>query len=512
MAGLSSKSSLNNYKFYINDINGVEGSIPSSFIEKYIKFKIQDKEGRNTRTVITHSGMSVLIKEYQRRGIITIECRSCPDHITLRNELKTIINTNGNISKAFLVKAKDPYNHMTPLYVKKEDDTIYILITDSQGGANNYDPSTLYDIKSVFSELYKQNKKQIFNLVERRDFDFVREGIFAFHDILMMCQDDDLVNKLEELYKDQPYNSLSYLPEVPFKSVYLKDLPSAFSFTSEELDKTFKEYVKIIQESMRYEYHVKTTYYGSIITPRGLNMMIQMFYREGKLKTKCIALETHESLIKMLRKQSDGIRGYLVKSKDPHDHITPLYVRKNGNSYEVILSDTQGGGPHYDFTPLRDLYILQQEDNSIVEIFNVLGMRQYDNNTCPIFSIFDLVALDILSFSKEGKDAFEYFREKARYKEKIVIERYNKISFIPISLNELPPDMMILTNRYNTILEYVENLPVDINGKENRKQEFLSLIDPHIQLIQYGDKIIKSNKWAEELNVYYAAIIRSHIF
>ena len=486
---------------FVNLVNNIQGTVSNQFIEKYLIIK-------DNTTIITPSGISVLIKEYEKRGEINIECKSCRTHEILRKEIQTIIDTNENITKGFIVKSKDPYHHLTAVLVKKEDNNISILITDTQGGEKNYDPSTLFDAKDL-----KINR--IFNLWEKRETNASREGAFAFHDLLLFSKYPSLIQNLESLNKTSI--SLDYLPEVKFTPVYLNDLPPDFSqfvLNRETLRYDFNKYVDIIKNRLKYEYHVKTTYDGDIITPRGLNMLINLVQKSGELKIPCIAVETHSQFRDLLISFLDGethlinpfdntnnknIQAYMVRSRDPHDHMTPVYFYK-GIENSVILSDTAGGQPHWDYTVLWDLENIAKQKQIQFKIYVVIGRRQFDNNTCPIFSFFDIIALNNLPN--------DYFEEISRNRKpeslyELKGDKYPKIKYIPIYLNELPVEMMMLTNRYATLEDYAQNNP---QGKK-----LWELVSPHIVELPYKGRIIKSNAYPSTLNSKYAKLIRENI-
>ena len=495
---------------FSDDVTNIRGEIPVGFVEKYIK---TEKYGK----VITPSGISVLISEYTKLGKLEIECKSCSNHDKLKTQLDKIKYSRDEVTKGFVVKSKDPYHHLTAIYVQKRSNIISIFIADTQGGQANYDPSTLKDLQEL-----DMLDAEIFNLYEKREYEASREGAFAFHDLLIMSKyQDNLINHLREKSLNREKLSVKYLPKVKFHPVYLKDLPSEFTkFTNIPVTEAtkyikdfgkgkifnilshhhFDKYESVILGRLKYEYYVKTTYDGNILTPRGLNVLIKLFQEDNNLLVAAIALETHEELRTLLlqyvnEESNKNDIAFLVRSKDPHDHITPIFCRKSKNGLKVILMDTQGGMPGYDTSSLWDFIRLKIKN---VEIFNVIGRRQYDNNTCPVFSLTDIMHLSQMD------DVFAYFENITRGRELISLPNV-LINFKPIYLQDLPENFMLLTTRYGTIQDYATSLP------EENKQVFLQLIDQHLVDVEYKDKIIKSNMWAEELNIQFTEVILSHV-
>lgn len=493
---------------FSDDVTNIKGEIPLSFIEKYIK---EEKYGK----VITPSGISVLISEYTKLGRLQIECKSCSNHDKLKTQLDRIKYSRDDVTRGFIVKSKDPYHHLTAIYVQKRSNNISIFIADTQGGQANYDSSTLKDLQEL-----DMLDIEIYNLYEKREYEASREGAFAFHDLLIMSKyQDNLINHLREKSLNREKVSIKYLPKVKFRPIYLNDLPLEFTkFTNIAINERtrytkdfkgkifnvlshhhFEKYESVITGRLKYEYYVKTTYDGNILTPRGLNVLIKLFQEDNSLLVASIALETHEEfrslLLKCINEEAKNDIAFLVKSKDPHDHITPIYCRKTTNGLKVILMDTQGGMPGYDTSSLWDFIRLKIKN---VEIFNVIGRRQYDNNTCPVFSLTDIMHLSQMD------DAFSYFENISRGRELISLPNV-PIEFKPIYLKDLPENFMLLTTRYGTIQDYATSLP------EENKQAFLELVDQHLVDVEYKDKIIKSNMWAQELNSQYTEIILSHV-
>lgn len=495
-----------------DNVTNIRGEIPISFVEKYIK---DEKYGK----IITPSGISVLIAEYTKMGRLQIECKSCSNHDKLKIQLDKIKYSQGDVTRGFIVKSKDPYHHLTAIYVQKRSDRISIFIADTQGGQSKYDFSTLKDLQEL--DMIDTENIEIFNLYEKREYEASREGAFAFHDLLMMAKyQDNLIIHLKEIASNREQLSVKYLPKVKFKPVYLKDLPSEFTkFTNIPVTEStkyvkdfgkgkifnvlshhhFDKYESIIMSRLKYEYYVKTTYDGNILTPRGLNVLIKLFQDDNTLLVAAIALETHEEfrqlLIEYINEESKNDIAFLVKSKDPHDHITPIFIRKIDNGLKVILMDTQGGMPGYDTSSLWDFIRLKIKN---VEIYNVIGRRQYDNNTCPVFSLTDIMHLSQMD------DAFSYFNNITKGRELISLPNV-PIKFKPIYLSDLPENFMLLTTRYGTILDYANSLT------EENKQIFLQLINEHLVEVEYKNKIITSNTWSEELNNQYSEVILSHI-
>jgi hypothetical protein len=420
-----------------------------------------------------------------------------------------------DITRGFIVKSKDPYHHLAAIYVQKRQGKISIFIADTQGGQRNYDSNTLKDIQEL-----DMLDAEIYNLHEKREYESSREGAFAFHDLLIMSKyQDNLINHFQDITLNRDKMSLKYFPKVNFTPIYLKDLPFDFTkFTNIPVTEAtkyvmefskggifnvlshhhFDKYENVIKSRLKYEYYVKTTYDGNILTPRGLNVLIKLFQEDKSLLVPVTAVETHEEfrmlLLKYINENSKNDIAFLIKSKDPHDHITPIFIRKSGNGLKVILMDTQGGMPGFDSSTLWDFIRLKLK----VEIFNIVERRQYDNNTCPVFSITDITHLSQMD------DAFSYFESVTRERDMIEIPNI-PIKFKPIYLKDLPEDFMLLTTRYGSVLDYAASL------SQEKKEIFLQLIQQHLVDVEYKNKIIKSNMWAEELNNQYTDVILSHV-
>ena len=144
--------------------------------------------------------------------------------------------------------------------------------------------------------------------------------------------------------------------------------------------------------------------YGPILTPKGVEMIVDYLQAKGSLNMECLVFDNTKSMRETMKKRNndpDGTKlGILVRLHTTAGlqsaHITPYYLEKREGVWHLLRSDA-ANDPNEMWSSCALTGALTSCKQFIVQ-----GNRQKDSTSCPVFALRDLCACskhpDIIGF------------------------------------------------------------------------------------------------------------------
>jgi hypothetical protein len=195
-----------------------------------------------------------------------------------------------------------------------------------------------------------------------------------------------------------------------------------------------------------------------ILTPESTKILLSHFEKTYGFEPNILSCEPLENLFSLIEnflssEPSTAIKGWILYKKD-HDHLTPVFVKKEKNSLQILITNSQGLVQNgFVFDECKKLSFPQFH----TFLYTCSSARQRDGSSCPVFSLLDLK--NLLEAYHDGKDIFSFLSSQP-LKELLSQDPSMKV----FSFSTLPPYMMKVTQSIKQLTSYYRASPDLFSG------------------------------------------------